>query len=485
MGAISAPIDPQPVNTAITANADFSDAGLDDTHTAEWDWGDGVVTQGTVAQGSGSGTVSDSHVYTAAGVYTARLTVSDSDGDMSTSTFQYFVVYDPNAGFVTGGGWIDSPAGAYVADPTLTGKAGFGFVAKYKKGTTVPDGQTQFEFKTGDLKFHSTSYEWLVVAGANAKFKGEGTINGQGQYGFMLTATDGQAKGGGKTDTFRIKIWDKTGGVDGGVVYDNKFGTADDSNAGTALGGGSIVVHNSGSALTGSATAGSNGGTILTQPMLDAAVAEATAGWTASGISSNRLTRLADLDIGIAQFPGNTLGLSSHSTNKIWLDADGGGRGWSVDAGGYDLSSAVSHELGHALGFDHRVMSELLAPGEVHLASDDVQRAWQGIELARLAARRQVFAAFADGGELTGGLGLQTNSLRLTNAYTPTPGVFTAARTQARLRTASKHQLATAEGTPNLSREANAHDAFFGTFDDEVGGVKNSVTKDLGYTGLE
>jgi hypothetical protein len=78
----------------------------------------------------GSGTVSASHVYTAAGVYTVRLTVTDSDGDMSASTFQYLVVYDPNAGFVTGGGWIDSPGGAYIADPTLAGKASFGFVAK-------------------------------------------------------------------------------------------------------------------------------------------------------------------------------------------------------------------------------------------------------------------------------------------------------------------------------------------------------------------
>lgn len=32
----------------------------------------------------------------------------------------YIVVYDPQGGFVTGGGWIDSPVGAYSSDPTLT-----------------------------------------------------------------------------------------------------------------------------------------------------------------------------------------------------------------------------------------------------------------------------------------------------------------------------------------------------------------------------
>ena len=34
-------------------------------------------------------------------------------------------------GFVTGGGWIPSPAGAYTADPALTGRGTFGLVAKH------------------------------------------------------------------------------------------------------------------------------------------------------------------------------------------------------------------------------------------------------------------------------------------------------------------------------------------------------------------
>ncbi len=43
------------------------------------------------------------------------------------------MVYDPDDGFVTGGGWIDSPAGACQPDPNLSGKATFGFVSRYKK----------------------------------------------------------------------------------------------------------------------------------------------------------------------------------------------------------------------------------------------------------------------------------------------------------------------------------------------------------------
>ena len=57
----------------------------------------------------------------------------------------------------------------------------------------------------------------------------------------MLTAIDGQVAGGGGSDQFRIKIWNK---ATGGVVYDNQK-SADDT-AGlldsTILGSGSIVI---------------------------------------------------------------------------------------------------------------------------------------------------------------------------------------------------------------------------------------------------
>ncbi len=48
------------------------------------------------------------------------------------------------------------------------------------------------------MNFHSSEYQWLVVAGAKAQFKGTGTINGSygsantSGYGFILTAIDGK-----------------------------------------------------------------------------------------------------------------------------------------------------------------------------------------------------------------------------------------------------------------------------------------------------
>ncbi len=243
VGEIAAPLDPVQGNTEISTSADFTDSGVLDTHTATWNWGDGGTSPGTVTETDGSGNVSGSHIYTIPGVYTVRLMVTDKDGDSGESTYQYVVVYDPEGGFITGGGWIDSPPGACnfgACTDDTTGKANFGFVAKYQKGANVPTGNTEFQFKAGNLNFRSTSYQWLVVAGAKAQFKGDGTINGGGDYGFMLTALDADLTPSADVDKFRIKIWDKAADV---VVYDNQMGEADDAEASTEIGGGSIVIH--------------------------------------------------------------------------------------------------------------------------------------------------------------------------------------------------------------------------------------------------
>lgn len=237
---ITAPLEPVMVNATISASASFSDPDVADTHTAVWDWGDGNTEPGVVSEANGTGTVSGSHAYATPGVYVVTLTVTDNHDASGTGIFQYVVVYDPSAGFVTGSGWIESPAGAYTPNPSLTGKAHFGFVSRYQKGASLPSGKTEFQFKAGDLSFRSTAYDWLVIAGTKAQFKGTGTINASGDYAFLLTITDGQVSGGGNVDKFRIKIWDRTTGT---VIYDNQLGADDTATPSTALGGGSIVIH--------------------------------------------------------------------------------------------------------------------------------------------------------------------------------------------------------------------------------------------------
>ncbi len=83
--------------------ATFTDAGVDDTHTATIDWGDGsVVEAGAVTQGAGSGSVAGSHAYDIDGSYTVTLTVTDNDGDSATDTLTVTVNNAAPTGTITG-----------------------------------------------------------------------------------------------------------------------------------------------------------------------------------------------------------------------------------------------------------------------------------------------------------------------------------------------------------------------------------------------
>ena len=240
------PADPIPVGTPAELLATFTDVNADDVHAGEFTWETGSVP-GVIVEDGGTGTAAAGPIFAAPGVYTIAASITDgvlSGSRSSTSDMPaYLVVYDPAAGFVTGGGWILSPEGACrfaACSEATTGKATFGFTSRYEKGATVPSGTTAFRFHAGDLAFASSAYDWLVVAGARAQFKGSGSINGAGGYGFLLTAIDGEISGGGGVDRFRIKIWELAGG---NVVYDNNMSLPETGDAATGLGAGSIRIH--------------------------------------------------------------------------------------------------------------------------------------------------------------------------------------------------------------------------------------------------
>jgi alpha-tubulin suppressor-like RCC1 family protein len=137
-----------PAKAVITAGATSADPGVSDTHTTVWDCGDGVSSTGppngapcALSESGRAGSV------------------TDMDGDAGQSSPEYVVVHDLNGWIGAGGGWIISPAGAYPADPTLTGRAISGVVSMYKQGETTPTGQTEFQLKAGNLNFHSSSYD--------------------------------------------------------------------------------------------------------------------------------------------------------------------------------------------------------------------------------------------------------------------------------------------------------------------------------------
>jgi hypothetical protein len=366
VGPITAPLAPVAVNTAINVSASFTDAITSTTHTAVWNWGDSTTSPGTVTETNGSGTVTGSHTYAVDGVYTITLSVTNNLGGSGQSVFQYLVVYNPSAGFVTGGGWFNSPAGAYAANPNLTGHANFGLNAKYHSGATVPTGNTEFQFPAANLNFHATSYDWLVITTNQAQYQGTGTINGAGNYGFLVTAQD---NGGITPDLIRMRIWDKNNNA---VVYDTQPGAPTTAAPTTALGGGRIQVHTNAQLVAGGASASGGNPDPLTPDELRPVVQEAIARWGAAGIDPSQLSALSQVAVGIADFPGPWLGMAF--PGAVWIARDAAGYGWSTDTapgasapGKVDLLTVVEHELGHALGMEDNngtgLMGLYLAPG--------------------------------------------------------------------------------------------------------------------------
>ena len=83
-------------------------------------------------------------------MYLITLYVRDDDGGVGSATTvngftAMVVIYDPNAGFVTGGGYITHQAPWSPTTSISGGKDNFGFVAKYKNGASAPDGETEFQ----------------------------------------------------------------------------------------------------------------------------------------------------------------------------------------------------------------------------------------------------------------------------------------------------------------------------------------------------
>jgi hypothetical protein len=278
--SISSTLDPKPVYSKVTVSA----VVLGSVAQAYWDWDDGTTTSVTnSSSGYGSHhkttTVSsrgfnpsfnshfffphihnwycnhddDSgydamHYYNKAGVYQPKLVLIDECGNRVERMTDFVVVYDQYCDYTAGSGTFWSPKGAYSNQPNASGRANFGFVARYKLGSKKVDKNAEFQFKTGDLNFHSSSYQdmSLVLTRYKSVLKGRGSVNGQSGYSFMVSTIDSDKKYPfnwwyyKKVDKVRIKIW-KTSTNE--VVYDNERGASDSKEATTSLTVGKILVN--------------------------------------------------------------------------------------------------------------------------------------------------------------------------------------------------------------------------------------------------
>jgi len=182
----------------VSAGVTFTDAGSADTHETTFDWGDGSTgTSGT-------------HSYGAAGFYQVSVTVRDDDGGSATSVIGTVVVYDPDAGFVTGGGWFSSG-----------GRYHFNVEARYDGNS--PEGRVDFRLQANrGIDFATGGLEYLVITPSAAFIRGWGAVAGRAGVHFVDMRIEG--------DVVHVRITDSAGSV----VYDS---------GPVSLSGGTVSIH--------------------------------------------------------------------------------------------------------------------------------------------------------------------------------------------------------------------------------------------------
>jgi PKD repeat protein len=80
----------------LSFNGQFTDPGWLDTHSGQWDFGDGTVEAASLTEENeppdATGTATGSHIYSVSGDFTVGLTVTDDDGGSDSDTMSLHVV---------------------------------------------------------------------------------------------------------------------------------------------------------------------------------------------------------------------------------------------------------------------------------------------------------------------------------------------------------------------------------------------------------
>ncbi|MDY6865173.1 MAG: PKD domain-containing protein [Halobacteriota archaeon] len=83
--SFTASLDPVQVGNPVSLTGTFTDPGLNDTHTATFDWDDNTTTDYALINGERE--ITGTHTYTEAGVYTVTLAIEDDDGGSDSEVF--------------------------------------------------------------------------------------------------------------------------------------------------------------------------------------------------------------------------------------------------------------------------------------------------------------------------------------------------------------------------------------------------------------
>jgi probable HAF family extracellular repeat protein len=216
------------VNTLLSFSAGFQDVDVRDTHKAVWSWGDGSKTVATVSEKNGAGSASGQHAYRAAGIYTVRLTLTDSSGKES-SVERKVVVGASTA--TTGVGAFVSPANAASGGAHRMSIGNFAFLSEGGAGKAA------VEVNVAGLALRSSRVESVALDGARVRYSGQGSVNGKGGYRFTVTAT------AGAKDRIHVRIAHTEPGSTVEVVdYDNGAAASGAAQKAAAGAEGSVVI---------------------------------------------------------------------------------------------------------------------------------------------------------------------------------------------------------------------------------------------------
>jgi hypothetical protein len=345
---------PKPVLSLATTDATGGEAGatpivfvltrtvnLNGTVVVPLTWsGTALSTDYTVSVSGGTLNSSRTLLTLASGVGTVTITITPVDDTLveltesvglalgassaytlGTSTAASGTILDNDVPWLTisSGSVVEGNSGTTTVTLTVTlsSAAPYAITANYATASGTATAGTDFASTSGTLSF---------AAGVTSR-----TIT--------FTVYGDKAKEG--NETFTVKLSSPSGAT-------------------IAAGTGTVTIVDDEKALTASAApTGTTSVASLSRAQLDPVISLAKASWLAAMPGAD----LSGVMFEIADLDGLMLGITNGRT--VMIDVTAAGWGWG--AGGMDLLTVVSHELGHVLGLDHDggLMADTLAPGQV------------------------------------------------------------------------------------------------------------------------